>query len=272
MARETALETPPERLIEWLRGCETVGCVRVEARLMVAGNESGTVAATFEIAEREDGGERFDAPAIYQRLVEDAEVVGGVQRYRLFAFRDGSKSPRDTHAIRIDGGANGDASESEPANAHGLVAQAHRHNEVLLASAIRGMGQAMNTLVEQNKALLRQVEKADERRVEMWNVLEDVARHDKEKESARHALKMKEQQGEVLRDGIKLLLPGLLTKLGMGSAAAQEEGIVRFVESLTEAQQAQVFGILTPEQQVALGGLLDARIKKEAQAAKEKSQ
>lgn len=267
-ARETAVATPPERFIDWVRSLECVGCIRIEARHFAAGSESATVVATFEIAEQPDGGERFDAPAIYRRLEEDAEQIGGVQRYQLLAFREGAKAPRENFKLRVDGGADGDAASSEPANAHGLVAQAHRHNEALMGMVMRGLGQAMMTLSEQNKFLSKQLEKADERRVEMWGVLDQLATHDKDREAQKHANRLREQQSEVLKDGIKLLLPGLMTKVGLGSAVAQDEGLARFVGSLTEEQQASIFGALTPDQMVALNALLETRIAKDKKAEK----
>src|SRR4029077_1233382 len=186
MPRETALAAPPEKLSEWLRAIELVGCVRVEARHLEAGKEGGSVVSTFEITEREDGGERFDGPSMFRRLEEDAETIGGVQRYTLLAYRDGSKAPRERLTIRVDGGADGDASSSEQPNAHGLVAQAHRHLEATMGLMLRVTGTAMTTLSEQNKFLAKALEKSQGEKVELWETLGDLAKLDKERDNHRH--------------------------------------------------------------------------------------
>jgi hypothetical protein len=270
---------PPEKLLEWLRGCETVGCIRIEARHLIAGSEGGSVVCTWDIAETPDGGERFDAPNLWRRLEDDAEGIGSVQRYTLLAFRDGSKAPRERLTIRVDGGADGDPSVSEPANAHGLVAQAHRHNEAMMRMLAQGYGQTMATLVEENKrlssALSSVTEQAEKDRVELWSVLREVSTFEKEREHAKHSLQLKEKQADVMRDGIKLLLPALVTKvtqaMGMpATPAVTDQNLARLVESLTEEQQAAVFSLLTPEQAIALGTFLDTFMKK-GETPKEKS-
>jgi hypothetical protein len=258
------LTAPPEKFIEWLRGIETVGCIRIEARHLIAGQEAGSVVATFEIGEQEDGGERFNAPMVYRRLEEDAENIGGVQRYTLLAFREGAKAPRDRLTLKVDGGADGDAASSEPANASGLVSQAHRHNEALLTMVVRMCGAALDTLAKQNTRLAEQLEKAQETQVEAWGIMREMALHDRDKETQRHTLALREKQADVMRDGLKLVLPGLVAKV-LPSNTVQDEGLSRLIESLTDDQRSAIFSMLTPEQSVAMGGLLDTIIKKKTQ-------
>lgn len=271
MTAAESLEAPPEKLLEWLRGIENVACIRIEARHLVAGSEGGSPVATFEIAEREDGGERFDGPALFRRLEEDAEGFGGIQRYTLLAYREGSKAPRDRLTLRVDGGTDSGASAGEPANATGLVAQAHRHNEALMGMVVRMCGTALDTLSKQNAKLGEALEKATEEKVELWRIMGEVSKHDKDREDHKHALALKEKQADVLRDGIKLLVPGLISKI-LPSKEAGDESLGRLVESLTDEQRAAIFSTLSPDQQIALGGFLDTYMQKRAtDAQKEES-
>ena len=255
-------DTPPERFLEWVRSVENIGCVRIEARQVVAGNEGGAIVATFELVEREDG-DRFDAPQVYRRLCDDAEGIGSIQTYSLGAYRDGSKTPRERLVLRVDGGGDTVSAGSEPANAAGLVAQALRHNEALMQIVVRTNAAALTTLAAQNAALVEQLEKANTERVETWDMLSQLAKQQTERDEAKHQLAMKEKQADVIRDSLKLTIPGLLQKL-LPSPHVQDESLARLVETLTPEQQSSMFALLTPDQAVAMGAVLDTVLKRRA--------
>lgn len=252
---------PPEKLLEWVRGVETTGCVRIEARHLQAGVEATSAVCQWDIKDT-DTGERFDAPAIWLKLEEDAEGFGGIQRYTLLAYRDGAKSARDRLTLRVDGGTDGDPSSTEPATAHGLLAQAHRHNEAMMNVVVRTIGHALSTLERQNKVLSEALEKADHEKVEMWQTMTEIAKGDRDKRVQEHQLQLRAKQEDVLRDGIKLAIPGLINKF-LPSKDAQDTGLRRFVESLTPEQQSAIFGTLKPEQAATLASLLDEFIQKD---------
>src|SRR5579864_5341213 len=136
----------PQKLREWLRGMVAAECVRIEARHTVAGSEGGSTIASFTL---EGQPPQFNADGIYEKLASDAEGIGGPQRYTLVAFCEGSKSPRDTLRVRVDGGADPElgGGVSEPANLRGMCSQLMRHNETnmrLLAQIAASVPEAMS--------------------------------------------------------------------------------------------------------------------------------
>jgi hypothetical protein len=274
MGKTTRKDKPiesPEELVEFLRGCETVECVRVEARHLVAGQEATNVVSTWELPDDDETGSHFNAEEIYAKLLADASSWGGVQRYVLLAFRDGQKTPRERLPIQLDGGADGHAALSEPASAAGLVAQAHRHIETLMRSHVGSMQMMLNNMMQQTKVLSEQNEKLMAERGEVWQLLSDMHKIDREKMHEEARIKKTERQGKVLEEGVRLLLPGLINKV-MPSNEAKESAVSNLIESLSPEQQEKIFVTLNPQQQAALGALLDKRIAKEEQPKEEAAQ
>lgn len=259
--KEKAIESP-EILAEFLRGAEECGCVKIKVTHLIAGQESGSPVAEFDISDDGETGAHFNAEDIHARMLSDAEAIGGVQRYVLLAFREGQKSPRDRFIFRLDGGGQADASSSEPANAHGLVAQAHRHIEAMM----RGFQGSLNTLVNgmanQNRILAEQLEKAHEEKGEMWALMGEIHKQDRERVALEAKIKREDKRDELLGEGLKFLLPGIINKVAP-SKEAKDATVVGLVKSLTSEQQAVIFGALNAEQRAALGMILDEGISKE---------
>jgi hypothetical protein len=255
-----------DRIAQWLRGIEGAGCVRVEARHMVSGAEGGSVVGTFERA-GEGEGSHFAAAEVSAKLESDAESVGGVQRYLLLAYREGSKAPRDRLPLRLDGGADGDPSASEPASLRGALSQQMRHNEAILRMVGSMFGSTLDAMSKQNRAIAEALEKSNEERVEMWGVLRQMSTHDRDKATSDHELALQSKREDVLVDSVKLIMPALIGKLAP-SHELKETTLTRLVESLTDEQRAAVFGVLTPDQQIALGALLDDSIQKQQKSEK----
>jgi hypothetical protein len=228
---------------------------------MVAGTEGGAVVASFDCTEKEDGGERFDCPQLFKRLEDDAESIGGLQTYALLAFRDGAKVPRDRLVLRVDGGTDGAAAATEPPSAVGLVAQAHRHNEALMQMVLRSTGVALETLAKQNSTLSKALEEANTEKVELWGMFGEVAKHQGERDEQKARLQLEDKRSDLIRDSLKLAIPGLMQKF-LPSPQLQDESLARLVESLNESQVAQLFSVLTPDQQVAMGAVLDSIIRR----------
>ncbi|MDP9002364.1 MAG: hypothetical protein M3O46_19910 [Myxococcota bacterium] len=248
------MDETKDRIASWLRGIEGVGCTRVEARHLVAGAEGGSVVATFE-------GTTIALDDIVARLDSDAEAVGGVQRYSLLAFRADTKAPRDRLSLRVDGGADGDVSASEPASLRGALSQQMRHNEALVRMLGTMCGSSLDAMSKQTKNLAEALENANADRVEMWGLLRQLATHDREKVVVDAELASKAKQEDLLRESLGLIVPGIVAKF-LPSPAVKESALTKLVESLTPEQQETVFGVLTVDQRVALSAVLDDVIKK----------
>jgi hypothetical protein len=198
-------------------------------------------------------------------MVQDAEGVGGVQRYAVLAFREASRAPRDRLLLSVDGGASDSDASISPANSNqaalALVAQTHKHLESVMKNFIGAMHGMTLSLVNQNKLIAERLEKSDEERTEMWALLKEFQTHDREKLELAAKLSQEDKQADVLRDGLKLLLPAVISKILPG-APVKDEAVVRIIESLTDDQRKIIFSTLTVDQQVAFGALIDDHIKK----------
>jgi hypothetical protein len=261
---------PPDNLLAWLRGCHSAQCTRVEVRHMTAGHDAGSTVATFEPKDQGDG-PMFEGTEIFARIEQDAEQLGGLQRYVLLAFREGAKTPRDRLPLRVDGGTpeGADALSSEQPNATGLVAQSHRHIEAMMGMLARTVGTAVDSQTRLNASLAKALEAANEEKIEIWRMLGDIHKHDRERARFDADLRNDEKRAEVFRDSVKLVLPGLVAKI-LPSEAVKKTALTRLVSSFTQEQMATIFPLLTPDQQVALGALLDEGIKDENKENKDK--
>lgn len=265
--KEKPVESP-ERLADFCRTVEEVGCVKLEVRHVVSGQEGMAPVCTFELTDagEAEGGAHFNAEDIFSRMQGDAEGVGGVQRYAVLAFREAQRAPRDRLLLAVDGGS-ADAGEAgiAPANvqqaALALVAQSHKHIENMAKNFMGAIHGMTLTFVQQNKLLAERLEKSDEERTELWAMIKEFQVHDREKMQLEADIAQKDKQGDVLRDGLKLLLPAIISKVLPG-AQVKDEAMIRIIESLSDEQRAIIFGSLTSDQQVAFGMLIDEHIKK----------
>lgn len=253
----------PDELADFLRGCERVECVRIEARHLVAGQEAMSVVATWELGDAEDetGGEHFNAEEIYGKLISDAESWGAVQRYVLLAFREGSKTPRERFPLLLDGGADGNASLSEPANAAGLLAQTHRHLEATQRMHLAGFQQTITALTSENKRQAELIEKLMSERTEVFDLLGQIQKQDRDKFQLEQEAKRRDHQRDMVGEGLKLLIPGIINKIAP-SNEAKETAVTALVESLDDSQREVIFSALKPQQQAALGSILEKAIAK----------
>jgi hypothetical protein len=264
MTRHQQAETPsgiPDDLRAWLVAMSTAGCVRIEARHVVSGQQGSTMVGTWEAFESE---EEFDAQAIIDRLDKDAGALGGEQDYYLLAFRAGAgKTPRDRFPIRRDGGAAGRDGLVQAVDAAALLAQTHSHQQKILDSFLgssNGDREAMRaSLSEANKtiAALR------EENTELWGIIKEARTSlltDKQTEHDNAIALMREK---LMHDAGRNLLPVLAEKVagalgakGAG-AIARLESASRFFESLSDEQKQTIFGCLTQDQALQLMTLLD---------------
>lgn len=132
---------------------------------------------------------------------------------------------------------------SEPANEAGLLAQLMRHNETNLRTTFQIQGLMFTSQAEENRRLREQVQQYEERRIEVWNLMEGLttqkAQRELEERKAEHSQKLKEKALDSL-----LPLVSIASDLVMGKV--HPEG-----QALTAANIARdLFGTLKQEQLV----------------------
>jgi hypothetical protein len=246
---------------------------------------------------------RIDAPPVDETAVvelarrleyqasTDADGLGGAQRYVLVAMRGGEALGR--LPFRMAGGPvdAGEAFDSEPATATGLVAQLMRHNEANSRIVSLSMGQVVANLMRHNERLQALVDDAEQRRLQVAELTEQLLSRQHER-----ALELKEAEASAAlkQEGLgKLfaLLPVVAQHLGAGrpivdylgaaagfwrtwsasapatgqagaestvrsgpaaSAPGGTGGIEAFLATLSQEQMASMLASLTPEQQSTL--------------------
>lgn len=196
---------------------------------------------------------------------DDAESLGGHQRYLLLAYFKGADKPLGRCGFRMEAGDDEDEGDeelaSEPANAKGLVAQTMRHQEATMRTSIMGhnhmMSMMQRTIDSQQdtiNALLK--EKFDSIKLieEMLSLKQE---RDLEARKALHAEEMKEAGFKKLM----LLGPSLVNRVVGKKVLPEEttpmqETLKAFAESLTMEQMEKLQGVLTSEQVIAMVNIL----------------
>ena len=235
------------------------------------------------------------AKRLEYQAATDADGLGGAQRYVLVAMRGGEALGR--LPFRMAGGSvdAGEAFDSEPATATGLVSQLMRHNEANSRIVSLSMGQVVANLMRHNERLQALVDDAEQRRLQVAELTEELLSKQHER-----ALELKEAEASAAlkQEGLgKLfaLLPVVAQNLGAGKpiveylgaaagfwraysqsapAAGQAAegssgsspgapgpspaggGIEGFLATLSHEQMASMLSSLSPEQQSILLGII----------------
>lgn len=266
--RKDSLESPSD-LEDFLRGVESKGAVKIDIRHLVSGKEQADAIAEVEkeiIADEDE--ERFNGDDIYQKIVCDAEQYGGIQRYRLLAFRANSKSILDSKGFKIDGGAENEGVGTEAMGnplqaALALLSQSHRHNEALMRSVETIVSRFIADSRAQTSSLASMVDKLTAERGEVFELLGTIHKTNNDKLLIQAEIESEAKKQDVLAGVIKLLTPAIAIKFGLKTEEVKESVVSQFVQSLSDDQQKTIFGVLTPEQQAALWSLIDKQVKKE---------
>jgi hypothetical protein len=257
-------------LEDFLRGVEGKGAVRIDARHLIAGKDQADPVCSFDIGEADlDSGEiaRFNGDDINNKLLQDANSYGGIQRYRLYAFQENKKSPCDSFGIKLDGLEDIDASSSEqmgnPLQAClALLTQSHRHNEALMRG-FKDVAQAFVTSGNKDREVLAQaLKEAHEEKAEVYSLLKEIHTVDREKTLMLESAKRQAKKDDVMVGLAKLLGPAIIAKFS-GSETVKEEAVSQLLQSFTSEQMAQIFPLLTDEQRMALGAIADKKAKEE---------
>lgn len=211
---------------------------------------------------------------ISEAMIEDAEGLGGIQKYVIKAYHGKRKTPQ-VKRVSVDARAdNVDDDFSEPANAKGLVSQLMRHNEAATRLALGGAHENQKMLLSTIRELREENAQLRQERKEYLAEREELHTKKHERELEVKLVESQEKRKDEVMGELKLLLPVVAQKLGFralgpGGAAASDADAVaamatirKLVESITPEQMANIAGTLKPAQLAAFMTLADSVQKK----------
>ena len=188
---------------------------------------------------------------IEEALENDADGLGGVQKYVLLALKEGRALSRLPMRVAGNGdeGGNLESLESEPANSKGLLAQLMRHNEVQSRMFAMSMGQVISTMQRTIARLQETVEVADERRLAAVDVAEDLLTRGHERAALTQMVDDNRAAKNALFESVKAAMPYVTQYLRKAAGAPVENTALAKLLS-------QLAGSLAPEQLMGLEKLL----------------
>lgn len=203
-------------------------------------------------------------------VLEDAEGIGGVQKYQLLSYHTKVARQVCRYTFR-QAGPDLDEYEdelTENATTKGHMGQMMRHNEALTRIAVMGANQALNL---QNRTISRQAELIENllgKRIEEFELIENLQSQQHERDLATKAEENKQLRYQELFEKGKILLPVLANKIAGRKLLPEEsdpmvETLKSFAETLSPAQISDIMPKLKPEQQIALMEFLSAMHDKE---------
>lgn len=216
------------------------------------------------------------ANEIISRAEEDANGMGGIQRYVLNLYESTNPKSAARFPFRIrgqdeefdDGGAGGE----EAPTSKGLLQQLMRHNEANSRTMTVAIGGIVNALVRRLDASDARVEKLMEQRYQMYETLEASMSQQHMRDMEMLQQDASEKRKEQVFGKLMLLLPAVLNKLSGKKVMDGDDPMtlmVRgFAESLTPDQIRSLAEKLTQEQQIVLAQLLQSAKPKQLEQSK----
>lgn len=260
-------------------------CRKLQIRHITSSGKVGTEVATIEV---EGGSLSQDSyidtltAEIEMACYDDAEGIGGVQKYVIIPHYGDKLEPAGRFILRVaagDDSEDGGEIDSEPATQKGIVSQLMRHNEALMRTAVASTGQIIQL---QNRVIARQQEHIEtmmgkhfDTTVELEGLISQ--RHERDLQTRQAAFKM-EQTKEIVGK-VSQLVPVVVNKLAgkkvMPEKVTPKDVMIReLMGSLTPEQMNVIAQTLKPEQMITLseiyqGEASDHEREMEAKAAKE---
>lgn len=190
---------------------------------------------------------------IVSQAAEDAEGMGGFQKYKVEGFFGASKKAGRIKRFALDAREDiVDDEFSEPATSKGILTQMMRHNEVLMRSSAGSMNAVVTSLMKQNAVLTNRLLTMEEKYSEMITVRERLLTEETEREVIRVQSVSAEKRKDEMLESIKLLLPSVIEKVGGKMLPSGENGEK---PDLTKAKVAMLAKSIKPEQLSALSSV-----------------
>lgn len=190
---------------------------------------------------------------------DDAEGLGGVQKYRLMSYCKFKPEPKSRYTFRF---AAGDTDEdevglTEPATKQGLVSQMMRHCESYARINAHVSSQTISQLQRMNGKQAEHIENLLQERHEYFEMLETLKSQHHERELSTLEAASKEKRNEQIFDSARLLMPALVNRISgkkilPEATTPTEELLKNFAESLNQDQMGKILQALNPTQQLAM--------------------
>jgi hypothetical protein len=256
------------RIARWMRGLWADDVEATPDKLAlrhVAVSDRQIDVASFVVTDKPSDDQEALLSRIEESLENDADGLGGVQKYVLLALREGrplSRLPLRVASSMDDGGSS-DSLESEPANSKGLLAQLMRHNEVQSRMFAMSMGQVVSTMQRTIARLQETVEVADERRLAAVDVAEDMLTRGHERAALTQMVEDNRAAKTALFESVKAAMPFVAQYLRKAAGMSVETTSVATLVSQLAASMGpdQLMGLqklLTAEQMEIVGKLFAA--------------
>lgn len=215
---------------------------------------------------------------IVEACQEDAEGIGGLQKYAIRAYHGARKTPT-VKRIAIDARPDTvDDEFSEPANQKGVLSQMMRHTEAATRLAIGGAHENQRVMLKTIERLQTRIEFLENERAKSWELIESMKTQEHERELERVLIERAEKRKDDAMGELKLLLPVVAQKLNLpvlGSGAPSDQAnaaglmlmIAKLMDSMKPDQIAKLMGIFDTAQQAAFGSLLQELNKAKTKAS-----
>lgn len=162
--------------------------------------------------------------------------------------------------------------DSEPPTQAGITSMLMRHTEGATRIALAGMQQIVQTLTRENARLTSAVEQAFDRQIELIAAHESIVSEKAKREQEIFAATASESRKNEMFTKLMLLAPNIINRV-MGKKAIPEsttplqELVTELGASFTDDQSAKLMTILTPDQIMAFGTIMQevAKRKEEEQ-------
>ena len=256
------------RIARWMRGlwADDVEAKPDQLALRhVSVSDRQVDVASFVIGDKAPEDQDALIGRIEEALENDADGLGGVQKYVLLALREGRALSRLPMRVAGNGdeGGNLESLESEPANSKGLLAQLMRHNEVQSRMFAMSMGQVISTMQRTIARLQETVEVADERRLAAVDTAEELLTRGHERAALTQIVEDNRAAKTALFDSVKTAMPFVMHYLRKATGMPVETTPVaklvsQLAASLGPEQLAGLEKILSEEQQAIIAKIFAA--------------
>jgi hypothetical protein len=194
---------------------------------------------------------------------DDAESLGGHQRYLIFAYYQNESKPLARTGFRMDAGDEDEGDEeleSEPANAKGLVAQAMRHQEGNFRTSVLATNHIINMMQRTIDTQQETINNLLSGHLNNLKLVEDLVsqRHGRELAAKREDFNQS-IKNDFAQKALKLL-PAVVNRFAgkqvLPGETPKDVMLQDLAKSISQEQMMQIAQHLKPEQQMIIFELL----------------
>lgn len=195
---------------------------------------------------------------ILQRAQEDADGLGGLQRYVIHLYEKSTTKASARYMFRLRGMEDeyDESGGEESPTMKGLLTQLMRHNEANVRTMTVGFGGVMNHLVRRLESSDNMVEKLmKQRQIDFTNLEQAMStQHDRDMQLL--LTEGSEKRKDEMFAKLSILVPVVINKLAGQKVLDTKDPaammLKEFVGSLNEEQYRSILGSLKPEQAISL--------------------